>query len=114
MQIVNGIARRRQIYSYTPAELAIREALLAVEAVGADVRLTEAVVLLGKAADAVADYVERDDPDKVENDVVWEAKPRTIADEIEEYKKTPPATRKLIQKLAQALIDSGVKITIES
>ena len=113
MQIINGIARRRQIYAYTPAELAIRDAIIAVEAVGADVKLTEAVVLLGKAADAVADYVEREDPNKVENDVVWETRPRTIADEIEEYKKMPPATRKLIRKLTQALIDAGVNITIE-
>ena len=41
-----------------PAERAIRDAKLAVEALGADVRLTDAVVLLGQAQDNVADFVD--------------------------------------------------------
>ena len=42
----------------TPAELKIYEAMQAVEALPPDERLTEAVVLLGKARDRVADYVD--------------------------------------------------------
>lgn len=53
-----GIPRRARTDLYVPAETAIHEAMRAVEAIGADVRLTDAVVLLGKAKDAVADYVD--------------------------------------------------------
>lgn len=38
---------------------------------------------------------------------------RTIKDEIEEYRNMPPATRKLITRMANALIDSGAKITFD-
>jgi predicted RNase H-like nuclease (RuvC/YqgF family) len=55
---MNEIPRRAYIDKLTPAETAIREAVLAVEAMGADVRLTEAVILLGKARDRVADFVD--------------------------------------------------------
>jgi hypothetical protein len=41
-----------------PAELAIREAMVAVEEMGCDTRLTDAVNLLHKAQDAVADFVD--------------------------------------------------------
>lgn len=40
------------------AERQITKAMAAVEAMPADVRLTDAVVLLGKAKDRVADYVD--------------------------------------------------------
>ncbi len=50
--------RRSRVDKFTPAETAIRAALQAVETVGADVRLTDAVVLLGHAADRLADFVE--------------------------------------------------------
>lgn len=52
------IPRRCRIDLYTPAEAAIRQAMLAVEGVGADVRLTKAVTLLAEAKDMVADYVD--------------------------------------------------------
>lgn len=52
------IPRRIQIDRLTPAENAIRLANEAVEALPADVRLTSAQVLLGKARDLVADYVD--------------------------------------------------------
>jgi hypothetical protein len=39
-------------------EYAIREAVQEVEAMGADVRLTQAVILLGEAKDKVADFVD--------------------------------------------------------
>lgn len=43
---------------WVPAEHAIREAIMAVEAMGADVRLTEAVNLLSAAKEKVADFVD--------------------------------------------------------
>ena len=52
------IPRRIRIDLMVPAELAIREALLAVEKMPADTRLTEAVILLSKAQNRVADYVD--------------------------------------------------------
>lgn len=52
------IPRRNQINRWTAAERAIAAAVQETEAVGADVRLTDAVVLLGEARQAVADYVD--------------------------------------------------------
>lgn len=61
MQILpNGIPRRSFIPEWTAAEFAISNAMEEVEELGADVLLTEAVVLLGKAKDKVADYIERE------------------------------------------------------
>ena len=54
----NKIPRRIRLDLITPAELAIYEAVQAVEKAGADERLTEAVILLGKAKDLVSDYVD--------------------------------------------------------
>jgi hypothetical protein len=50
--------RRARLDKFTPAERAIWDATQAVEAMPADTRLTEAVILLGKARDLVADYVD--------------------------------------------------------
>lgn len=50
--------RRIRIDLFTPAEKAIWDAVQAVEAAGCDVRLTNAVILLGKARDLVADFVD--------------------------------------------------------
>lgn len=52
------IPRRCRLDLMTPAELAIVAAMDAVEALPADVRLTDAVVLLAKARDRVADFVD--------------------------------------------------------
>lgn len=52
------IPRRARLDLNTPAEIAIREAMLAVEDVGAHPLLTEAADLLGKARNKVADYVD--------------------------------------------------------
>lgn len=54
----NEIPRRICLPEMVPAELAITEAMQKVEAMPADTRLTEAVVLLEKARDKVADYVD--------------------------------------------------------
>lgn len=56
--------RRQSIPNMTNAELAIRDVIFVVEKVGADVLLTEAVVLLGQAKDKVADYVDKMNPEK--------------------------------------------------
>lgn len=50
--------RRNMINEMTPAELLIHNAVLEVEKIGADVRLTEAIVLLTKARELVADFVD--------------------------------------------------------
>ena len=54
----DGFPRRNDVSLYCPAEAAIKAAVDAVEATGADVLLTDAVVLLGLAKDKVADFVE--------------------------------------------------------
>jgi hypothetical protein len=51
-------SRRIQIDKLTPAERAIYDAMVAVEGLPPDVRLTDAVVLLQQARDKVADYVD--------------------------------------------------------
>jgi hypothetical protein len=51
-------ARRNRVDHWTPAERAIQDAVDAVEAAGADIRLTDAVVLLADARTAVADFVD--------------------------------------------------------
>lgn len=53
-----AIPRRIRLDQNSAAELAIRSAIHAVEALPADVRLTDAVVLLQEARENVADYVD--------------------------------------------------------
>jgi hypothetical protein len=56
--MVDGFPRRNRIDLLTPAEKAIYDAVQAVENLPADVRLTDAVILLQAARDKVADYIE--------------------------------------------------------
>jgi hypothetical protein len=56
--MVDGWPRRNRIDLYSPAERVIAEARTFVDHGPADVRLTEAVILLGKAMDKVSDYVD--------------------------------------------------------
>lgn len=56
--MTDEIPRRARLERLTPAELAIRDAVVAVEAAGADERLTRAVMLLQEARDRVADWVD--------------------------------------------------------
>ena len=59
MELVeNGIPRRSRIYLLTPVELEIRKARLMAEEAGCHTLLTEAVTLMGKAQELVADWVE--------------------------------------------------------
>lgn len=59
-QMIDGFPRRSRLDLHTPAEAAIRAAIVAVEAAGAHPLLTDAVNLLIKAGDTVADFVELD------------------------------------------------------
>jgi hypothetical protein len=52
------IPRRIRLDRMTTAEKIIFDAVQEVERVGADVRLTDAVILLKQARDKVADYVD--------------------------------------------------------
>ena len=52
------VPRRNRVDKMSSGEYAIREAVQEVEAMGADVRLTQAVILLGEAKDKVADFVD--------------------------------------------------------
>lgn len=53
-----SIPRRNRIDLSTPAELAIRNAVDAVESAGCDVRLTNAINKLHEARELVADFVD--------------------------------------------------------
>lgn len=48
--------RRACIYLLTPTEKSVYDAMQEVEQLGADVRLTDAVVLLSQAREKLADY----------------------------------------------------------
>lgn len=50
--------RRSDLHRQTETEIAIRSAIADVEALGADPLLTEAVELLDRARNKVADYVD--------------------------------------------------------
>lgn len=58
MQTENDMPRRIQMDKWSPAECAIFTAMQEVEKVGAHPKLTDAVVLLSQAKDALADYVD--------------------------------------------------------
>jgi hypothetical protein len=55
---INGIPRRIRIDHFTPAEAAIHAAMHEVEKAGGSIALTEAINLLSKARDRVADHFE--------------------------------------------------------
>lgn len=50
--------RRNRLDLNTPEEMAIRNAIDLVEKMGADVKLTEAVIALDKARELVADFID--------------------------------------------------------
>lgn len=54
----NKIPRKNILTRMTPAEVAIYNASLEVEKLGADVRLTDAVNLLQQAREKVADFID--------------------------------------------------------
>lgn len=54
--MVHDPMRRRDSQRLNPVEKMLLDAMVEVENVGADPRLTDAVVLLGKARESLADY----------------------------------------------------------
>jgi hypothetical protein len=62
--------RRSCIAEYSSGELAISQAVGVVETMGADIRLTNAIVLLGKAKDEVANFVDGVESSVTQCDVV--------------------------------------------
>jgi len=58
IQMENTIPRRARLDLNTPAEKAIYDAMQEVEKMPADEKLTEAVILLGKARDLIADFID--------------------------------------------------------
>lgn len=59
--MTNEISRRHCMWLWTKEEKAIHDAVQAVEKLPADVRLTNAVVLLGQAQDAVNEFMESEE-----------------------------------------------------
>ena len=55
---MNDIPRRNQLNKCTIQELAIYKAIELVEKLGADEKLTRAVMLLSEAKDIVSDYID--------------------------------------------------------
>jgi uncharacterized protein Smg (DUF494 family) len=51
---------RNDVRVYTPAELAIRKAMLQVESMGAHKFLTDAIILLQQAREKIGEFVELD------------------------------------------------------
>lgn len=56
--MVDGFPRRARLDLYEPAEKSIHSAVEYIENMGADVRLTDAVIMLQKAKDKVSDYID--------------------------------------------------------
>lgn len=55
----NQFPRRSRLDLCEPAELAIYKAMQEVEKMGADVKLTEAIIKLQEAKELVADYIDK-------------------------------------------------------
>ena len=72
---MDDLPRRAQLNLLTPAERDIMTAVQAVEATGADVRLTDSVVLLQAARDSVADFVDHID---CRRSVIVDVEPRRV------------------------------------
>jgi hypothetical protein len=67
VKVFNGteeFPRRFVVDQMVAAELAIRNAMAEVENLGADARLTDAIVLLGMAKDKVSDFVDLGIPEE--------------------------------------------------
>ncbi len=58
MHTYEEMPRRNRIYEFCPAEKAIWDATQKVEEMGAHPLLTDAVILLGRAREKVADFVD--------------------------------------------------------
>jgi len=56
---MENFPRRNQLDKCQPSELAIFKAIVEVEKMPADEKLTEAVILLSKAKDIVSDFIDQ-------------------------------------------------------
>jgi hypothetical protein len=54
----NSIPRRAQINKFAPTEMAIFKSIQEIEKLPADIRLTDAIILLQRAKDKVSDYID--------------------------------------------------------
>lgn len=52
--------RRAKLYLSTPSEIAITNAIIEIERLGADTRLTEAQILLDKARTLVSNWIDEE------------------------------------------------------
>lgn len=109
--MTKGIPRRAQLELNTPAELAIRGAIQAVEEVGVDPLLTDAVVLLGLAREKVADYTDGPDLAAINNitytlaSQIWSAQADLEGHGIEKpFDKLPESTRETYINNARIVI----------
>ncbi|SDZ90443.1 hypothetical protein SAMN05443667_101235 [Flavobacterium gillisiae] len=57
---VTEFPRRNRLDLNTPAEKAIHDAIQEVEKVGADPKLTDIVIMLGKAKDLLSDFIDKE------------------------------------------------------
>ncbi len=103
-----NVPRRIRIDLQTPAEAAIRAAVDAVEALPPDVRLTEAVKLLGAAREKVSDYVDATQP------VPWEVALEALRPQIEALceKHGPERAAEMIGEVFRAH-GSNVSVTYQ-
>lgn len=67
----NEAPRRIRLDLNVPAELAIRKAVDEVEAMGADPKLTNAVILLGEAREMVADFIDKVPENETEAEITF-------------------------------------------
>ena len=97
--------RRIRMDRWTPAERAIYDAIQVVEAAGADERLTDAVILLGRAKDRVADYVDGIVPGS------YEAEERAVERGLEERApEAVPGAREYATYWRNDAIEAAAKI----
>lgn len=55
---MSKFSRKNKLYLNVKAELTIHDAMVEVECLGADIRLTEVISLLSKAKSLLADYID--------------------------------------------------------
>ena len=101
--------RRIDVSRLSPAELAIRNAMLAVEDVGADPLLTDAVNLLQQARDKVADYVDR----KLAGGAIYKPRARALVFDTEDIavNKDEIMVKELIDRIqtrTAMIVDAGI------
>jgi hypothetical protein len=98
--------RRNDVHLWTPAEHAISAAIQAVEEAGASRALTDAIVLLGKARDRVADHVDGVDTDGPHAELGPRASPILRHFRYEHLPHTLQAISRPVGDLARAMDDA--------